>query len=78
MLCVFPKLSDGINEDAFRKALTEASSSGNPILPIRGKYLYLYKALNAEYALKSLMEKLDDADDGEKLISIDAGVKFRC
>ena len=75
---VFPKLSDGINEDAFRKARTEAGSSGNPILPTRGKYIYLYKASNSEYALKSLMEKLDDADDGEKLISIDAGEKFQC
>lgn len=39
---VFPKLSNGIYEEAFRKARTEAGSSGNPILPTRGKYIYIF------------------------------------
>ncbi len=71
---VFPKLHEDINEDAFKNARVEAASSGNPILPVRGKYIYLWKARSAQIALQLFMEKLTDAPDTEEnLVSIDAG-----
>jgi len=71
---VFPKLIEGIDENAFRTAREEAASSGNPVLPARGRYIYLYKADAAEHQLQVLMEKLEESEIiGTKIVSVDAG-----
>jgi hypothetical protein len=70
---VFPTLREGVDEEAFSSASNDAAACGLNILPVRGQHNYIYRGANANAALSMLMEKLDEADVKDKIVSLDGG-----
>lgn len=68
-MSIFPGHRKGLDDEAFSIASQDASACGLNALPTRGNYNYIYSEENANFAITNLME----ADDKDKIVSIDAG-----
>ena len=73
LMSIFPGLRKGVDDEAFSIASQDASACGLNALPTRGNYNYIYSGENANFAITNLMDELGEADDEDKIVSIDAG-----
>ena len=77
LMTIFHGLMKGVDEETFSYASQDARACGLNVLPTCGDYNYIYSGENANFAITNLMDELGEAEEENKIVSINAGKCLR-